>query len=96
MPGPNGKRVLQRVHNNLNDELDDPYYEKRDQDAQANIPSPVYCAEVPSEIRSIAVYRLSGLLSRETIDDDQATWLADGMQIIVGILTSLEKEHPKH
>ena len=36
------------------------------------------------------------LLSRETIDDDQATWLADGWEIIVGVLGSLEKERPKH
>jgi hypothetical protein len=35
------------------------------------------------------------LLSRETIDDDQATRLADGWEIIVGVLGSLEKEHPK-
>jgi len=36
------------------------------------------------------------LLSRETIDDDQATWLADGMEVIVGMLGFLENEHPKH
>jgi hypothetical protein len=36
------------------------------------------------------------LLSRETIDDDQAMRLADGWEIIIGLLGSLEKEHPKH
>jgi hypothetical protein len=32
----------------------------------------------------------------ETIDDDQVTWLADGMEVIIGMLGSLEEEKPKH
>lgn len=42
------------------------------------------------------VLRFTGstdLLSRETIDGDQATWLADRMEVIVG-MGSLEMEHP--
>jgi hypothetical protein len=36
------------------------------------------------------------LLTMETVDDDQARWLADGMETIVGALGTLEQQHPKH
>lgn len=56
----------------------------------------VYYAEYPSTFGVLLFTGSTDLLSRETIDDDQATWLGDGMEIIVGILGSLETEHPKH
>lgn len=56
----------------------------------------VYCAEYRSKFGVLPFTGSLDLLSRETIDDDQATWLADGMEIIVGMLGSLENEHPKH
>ena len=55
----------------------------------------VYCAEYRSKFGVLPFTGSMDLLSRETIDDDQATWLADGMEIIVGMLGSLETEHPK-
>lgn len=36
------------------------------------------------------------LLARKTVDDSQANWLADGMEMIVGELGTLEEEKPKH
>ena len=56
----------------------------------------VYCAEYRSKFGVLPFTGSLDLLSRETIDDDQATRLADGWEIIVGVLGSLEKEHPTH
>jgi hypothetical protein len=56
----------------------------------------VYCAEYRSKFGILPFTESLDLLSRETIDDNQATRLADGWQIIVGILGPLEKEKPKH
>lgn len=56
----------------------------------------VYCAEYRSKFGVLPFTSSLDLLSRETIDDDLATRLADGWQIIVGVLGSLEKEHQKH
>jgi hypothetical protein len=56
----------------------------------------VYCAEYRAKFGVLPFTGSLDLLSRETIDDDQAARLADGWEIIVGVLGSLEKEHPKH
>jgi len=56
----------------------------------------VYCVEYRGKYGVFPFTGALDLLSRETIDDDQATRLADGWEIIVGMLGSLEKEHPKH
>ncbi len=57
----------------------------------------VYCAEYRSKFGVLPFTGTTDLLSRETIDDSQATRLADGWEIIVGILSSLEQEKkPKH
>ena len=56
----------------------------------------VHCAEYRSKFGTLPFTDSLDLLSRETIDDDQATRLADGWEIIVGVLGSLEKEKPKH
>ena len=55
----------------------------------------VYCAEYRSKFGVLPFTGSLDLLSRETIDDDQATWLADGMEVIVGMLGFLEEEKPK-
>ena len=56
----------------------------------------VYCAEYRSKFGVLPFTGSLNLLSRETIDDDQATRLADGWEIVVGILGALEKEHSQH
>ncbi len=56
----------------------------------------VYCAENQSKFGVLPFTSTLELLSRETIDDEQATRLAAGWEIIVGVLGALEKEHPKH
>jgi hypothetical protein len=35
------------------------------------------------------------VLNSETMNDEQATWIADGFELIVGVLRILEQEHPK-
>ena len=36
------------------------------------------------------------LLTSETMNDDQANWLGDGLETLIGVLGMLEQEHPKH
>ena len=36
------------------------------------------------------------LLNSETMNDEQAKLIADGFEMIVGVLGLLEQEHPKH
>ena len=36
------------------------------------------------------------LLATETIDDDQAKWLADGMETIIGVLGMLQQQYTEH
>jgi hypothetical protein len=36
------------------------------------------------------------LLSSETMNDEQAQWIGDGFEMVVGILGMPEQEHPKH
>ena len=56
----------------------------------------VHCAENRAKFGVLPFTGALDLLSRETIDDDQGKRLADGWEIIVGLLRSLEKEHQKH
>ncbi len=56
----------------------------------------VYSAAYRSKFGALAFTGSLDLLSRETLDDDQATRLAGGWEIIVGMLGSLEHEHLKH
>jgi hypothetical protein len=56
----------------------------------------VYCAEYRSKFGVLPFTGSLDLLSAETIDDNQAAWLADGMEVIVGMLGFLEEEKPKH
>ena len=52
----------------------------------------VYCAEYRSKFGVLPFTGSLDLLSRETIDDDQATSLADAWGIIVGMLEFLERD----
>jgi len=36
------------------------------------------------------------VFSSETMNDDQATWIGNGLEMVVGVLGMLEQEHPKH
>jgi hypothetical protein len=36
------------------------------------------------------------LLNSETMNDSQATWIADGVEMVVAVLGVLEEAHPKH
>ena len=36
------------------------------------------------------------VLNSETMNDEQARWIADGFEMVVGVLGVLVQEHPKH
>lgn len=36
------------------------------------------------------------VLSSETMNDEQATWIGDEFERVVGVLGMLEQEHPRH
>jgi hypothetical protein len=36
------------------------------------------------------------VLNNETMNDEQAKWIANGLEMVVGVLGMLEQEHPKH
>ncbi len=36
------------------------------------------------------------VLSSDTMNDEQAKWIGNGMEMVVGVLGMLEQEHPKH
>jgi hypothetical protein len=36
------------------------------------------------------------VLANETMNDEQAQWIGDGLEMVVGVLGMQEQEHPKH
>ena len=36
------------------------------------------------------------VLNSKVMNDERAKWVADGLEIVVGVLGVLEQEHPKH
>ena len=36
------------------------------------------------------------VLPSETMNDEQAKWIGDGLEMVVGVLGMLEREHPRH
>ena len=36
------------------------------------------------------------VLTSETMNDEHANWIGDGLEVVVGVLEMLEQEHPKH
>ncbi len=56
----------------------------------------VYCAHYRTKFRDIPMSDTFEVLSSQTLNDEQAKWIGDGMETIVGVLGMLEQEHPKH
>ena len=55
-----------------------------------------YCAHYRSKFGDLPMSDTLELLASETMNDDQATWIGDGLEMVVGVLGALEQEHPKH
>ena len=56
----------------------------------------VQCAHYQSKFGKLPMSDTLELLNSETMNDDQARWIADGFEIIVGALGVLERENPRH
>jgi len=56
----------------------------------------VYCSHYISKFGKVPMSETLDVLNSETIDDGQAKWIGDGLEMVVGVLGMLEQEHPKH
>lgn len=56
----------------------------------------VQCAHYQSKFGKLPMSDTLEVLSSETMNDEQAKWIGDGLEMVVGVLGMLEREHPKH
>jgi hypothetical protein len=56
----------------------------------------VQCAHYQSKFGKLPRSDTLEVLSSETMNHEQAKWIVDGVEMIVGVLGVLEEEHPKH
>jgi hypothetical protein len=56
----------------------------------------VQCAHYQSKFGKLPMSLTLEVLNSETMDDTQATWIADGFELVVAVLGVLERAHPKH
>jgi hypothetical protein len=56
----------------------------------------VQCAHYQSKFGNLPMSETMEVLNSETMKDEQAKWIAYGFEMVVGVLTVLEQEHPKH
>ena len=54
------------------------------------------CAHYRSKFGELPISDTFDVLSSETMNDEQAKWVGDGMEMVVGVLGMLEQEHPRH
>lgn len=56
----------------------------------------VQCARYQSKFGRLPISDTLKVLSKETMNDEQAKWIADGLEMVVAMLGQLDREHPKH
>jgi hypothetical protein len=56
----------------------------------------VQCAHYRAKFGEVPMEETMEVLNSETMNDEQVKWIADGFEMVVGILGMLEQEHPKH
>ena len=56
----------------------------------------VQCAHYRSKFGELPMSDTLDVLAGETMNDEQAKWIGDGLEIVVGVLGMLEEEHPRH
>jgi hypothetical protein len=56
----------------------------------------VQCAPYKAKFGELPMSDALEVLASETMNDEQAKWIGDGLEMIVGVLGMLEQEHPKH
>ena len=56
----------------------------------------VQCAHYRAKFGELPMSDALDLLASETMNDEQAKWIGDGLEMVVGVLGMLEREHPRH
>lgn len=56
----------------------------------------VQCAHYRSKFDELPMSDTMDVLNSETMNDEQAKWIGDGLEMVVGVLGVLEQEHQKH
>ena len=56
----------------------------------------VQCAHYQSKFGKLPMSETLEVLNSETMNAEQAKWIADGFEVVVGVLGVLEQEHPKN
>ena len=56
----------------------------------------VQCAHYRSKFGERPITDALDVLSNETMNDEQAKWIGDGLEMVVGVLGTLEQEHATH
>ena len=56
----------------------------------------VQCAHYQSKFGKLPMSETLEVLNSETMNDTQAQWIADGFEMVVGVLGVLEQEHSRH
>jgi len=55
----------------------------------------VQCAHYKATFGELPISETLDVLNNETMNDERAKWIADGLEMVVGVLAMLEQEHPK-
>ena len=56
----------------------------------------VQCAHCRAKFGELPMSDTLDVLASETMNDEQAKWIGDGLEMVVGVLGMLEEEYPKH
>ena len=56
----------------------------------------VQCAHYRAKFGEVPMTETMEVLNSETMNDEQAKWIADGFEMIVGILATLKTVHRSH
>ena len=56
----------------------------------------VQCAHYKAKFGELPMSETLDVLNNETMNDERAKRIADGLEMVVGVLGMLEQEHPKH
>jgi len=56
----------------------------------------VQCAHYRGKFGELPMSDTMDVLASETVNDEQAKWIGDGLEMMVGVPGMLEQEHPRH
>ena len=56
----------------------------------------VQCAHYRAKFGDLPIADALDVLASETMNDEQAKWIGDALDMVVGVLGMREQEHPRH